>query len=248
MIHKPAYGRRRPDDGGHPRRRPGNRCSRRTGPSREPRPRTPSSCTCETYSRRPRAAHGRVLGPTDRPAGHALPRDPAREPHPADRPVHGEGRRGGDRADDDPTARFSDLGVYVPNWQRAAVKTRPQFHRTEHTLSIRVFPEQIAQAPSRYVLLSSGSNVSQLISPRGLGPDRLVVWSLWSGYLRMSPPVTRSWRQDHPWLRCQERSVSRRAHRDCSPHPPRPEFTCVLVVMGQAVEAAERGQHDSPRV
>lgn len=82
-----------------------------------------------------------------------------------------------------PQPGFPQLGVYVPNRQRVAVKTSGQFHRTEAIRSVRVFPEHIAADPSRYVVLSSGSTVTELLRQNALKPDGLVVWSLWSGYL-----------------------------------------------------------------
>lgn len=83
-----------------------------------------------------------------------------------------------------PQPGFPDLGVYVPNSQRVAVKTSRQFHRTEGIRPIRVFPEQIAADPGRYVVLSSGSTVPELLRRNALKADGAVIWSLWSGYLR----------------------------------------------------------------
>jgi ribonuclease J len=83
-----------------------------------------------------------------------------------------------------PRPGFPHLGVYVPNRQRVAVKSSGQFHRTEAIRSVRAFPEQIAADPSRYVVLSSGSTVAELLTHNALTPHGVVVWSLWSGYLR----------------------------------------------------------------
>ncbi len=82
-----------------------------------------------------------------------------------------------------PQPGFPDLGVYVPNRQRVAVETSGQFHRTAQIRPVRVFPEQIAADPARYVVLSSGSTVPELLHRNALKADGAVIWSLWSGYL-----------------------------------------------------------------
>lgn len=83
-----------------------------------------------------------------------------------------------------PQPGFPALGVYVPNRQRVTVKASGEFHRTEKIRTFRVFPEQMAAHPGEYVLLSSGSTVPELLKCGALTANGLVIWSLWSGYLR----------------------------------------------------------------
>jgi len=83
-----------------------------------------------------------------------------------------------------PQPGFPSLGVYVPNRQRVAVKTSGEFHRTRDVKAHRVYPEQIAAHSDRYVMVTSGSTISELLRCGALDSAGVVVWSLWSGYLR----------------------------------------------------------------
>jgi ribonuclease J len=72
----------------------------------------------------------------------------------------------------------------VPQRQRVLVKTTREFDRTEAVRPFRVFPEAVMADPSKYVVLGSSGGVRDLLRDGGLGPDGVVVWSLWPGYLR----------------------------------------------------------------
>jgi ribonuclease J len=82
-----------------------------------------------------------------------------------------------------PQPGFPALGVLVPQRQRVMVKTSGEFDRTAAVRSVRVFPEAVAAEPSKYVVLGSSGAVADLLPGGPLGPDGVVVWSLWPGYL-----------------------------------------------------------------
>ncbi len=80
---------------------------------------------------------------------------------------------------------FDHYRVYVPQRQRVRVKDREEFERVEWIRSIRVFPEELARHPERFVLLFRGSmmwDIRHLGSLGGLAGAR-AWWSLWKGYL-----------------------------------------------------------------
>ena len=82
-----------------------------------------------------------------------------------------------------PQPGFPGLGVYVPRRQRVRVLESGEFHRTGEIRALRVFPETLAAAPERYVLLTGSSTVSEIVRSGALRGGT-VVWSLWEGYLR----------------------------------------------------------------
>ncbi|HEY3924655.1 MAG TPA: MBL fold metallo-hydrolase [Acidothermaceae bacterium] len=82
-----------------------------------------------------------------------------------------------------PQPGFPSLGVLVPQRQRVLVKTSGEFDRTAAVQSVRVFPEAVAADTSKYVVLGSSGAVADLLPGGLLGPDGVVVWSLWPGYL-----------------------------------------------------------------
>jgi len=87
-----------------------------------------------------------------------------------------------------PQVGFPALGVYIPQRQRVRVKTSREFHRTHAIRAHRVFPEALAAAPDRYVLLSGSSTVPELLRDPAVNVG-VVVWSLWSGYLAQASGV-----------------------------------------------------------
>jgi ribonuclease J len=82
-----------------------------------------------------------------------------------------------------PQPGFPNLRVYVPNRQRVRVKTTGEFGRTESIRPVRVFPEELAADPGRFVFHVPSSTVRELVAAGVLGPEGVAVWSLWGGYL-----------------------------------------------------------------
>lgn len=82
-----------------------------------------------------------------------------------------------------PQPGFPSLGVWIPRRQRLQVKESAEFHRTEAVRSLRVFPEQLAAEPGKYVVFTGSSSVCELIRDGGLTAEGVLVWSMWSGYL-----------------------------------------------------------------
>lgn len=81
-----------------------------------------------------------------------------------------------------PQPGFRSFGVYIPQRQRIMVKRSGEFHRASDLRGVRVFPEEPAAHPERYVVLSGSSTVPELLRSGALSTG-VVVWSLWSGYL-----------------------------------------------------------------
>jgi len=83
--------------------------------------------------------------------------------------------------------RFDGYRVFVPLSQRVRVKDQQQFERVNWVRDIRVFPEELAAHPERFVLLFRGSMMRDLRFMASLdGPglaDAKAWWSLWKGYL-----------------------------------------------------------------
>ena len=82
-----------------------------------------------------------------------------------------------------PQPGFPAYGVSLPNRQRRLVMTSQEFTRTDAVRRWRVYPEDIAAHPERYVLLTGSSTVPEVLRSGALDGGA-VVWSLWPGYLR----------------------------------------------------------------
>jgi ribonuclease J len=82
-----------------------------------------------------------------------------------------------------PQPGFEDYRVYVPNRQRALVKSSGEFNRMELVRGVRVFPEWLTEHRRRVTLLQTSSAVPELLRCGALAGG-LVVWSIWPGYLR----------------------------------------------------------------
>jgi len=82
-----------------------------------------------------------------------------------------------------PQPGYDGLHVYVPNRQRVAVKRAGEFWRTRAVAGVRVFPEELAAEPGRFVLHIPTSTVPELLRCGALDPTGTVVWSMWEGYL-----------------------------------------------------------------
>lgn len=83
-----------------------------------------------------------------------------------------------------PQPGFDALRVYVPNRQRVLVKASMEFNRVEHIRAQRVFLEEIAGHPERFLFHVPSSTARELIRGGALSQSGTAVWSLWDGYLR----------------------------------------------------------------
>ncbi len=84
-------------------------------------------------------------------------------------------------------SRFEGYRIFVPLNQIVRVKETKEFDRVEWVKGIRVFPEEIAAHPEKFVLLFRGSMMGDLWHMAGLSGSALsgacAWWSLWKGYL-----------------------------------------------------------------
>ena len=83
-----------------------------------------------------------------------------------------------------PQPGFEDLRVYVPRRQRVLVKKSEEFWRTAEIKPHRVFPEELADHPERFVFHVPSSTARELIDADVLDERGVVAWSLWEGYLK----------------------------------------------------------------
>lgn len=83
-----------------------------------------------------------------------------------------------------PSDEWPALRVYIPQRQRARIKQAAEFERASAVRSLRVFEEQLARVPSRYVVYGAfSSEIARWVRGGVLTHDSIVVWSLWDGYL-----------------------------------------------------------------
>ncbi len=82
-----------------------------------------------------------------------------------------------------PQAGFPDLRIYVPQRQRIRVKQSGEFARVAAIRGVRIFDEELATQPGRFVHYLPTSTAAELLRSRALGPDGLALWSMWDGYL-----------------------------------------------------------------
>ena len=89
-----------------------------------------------------------------------------------------------------PSPDWPRVHVYVPQRQRVRVKSSGEFHRVAAAKTQRIYAEDLAAEPSRYVLFGAyQSEIRRLLAP--VGPHvGAVVWSLWDGYLTEPSGVT----------------------------------------------------------
>jgi ribonuclease J len=83
-----------------------------------------------------------------------------------------------------PQPGFEGLRVYVPNRQRVLVKQSREFERVERIKSHRVFLEEVAAHPERFMFHVPSSTARELIRGGALTSTGTAAWSLWDGYLR----------------------------------------------------------------
>lgn len=89
-----------------------------------------------------------------------------------------------------PQPGFDGLRVYVPQRQRVRVKASGEFERIERIRACRVFAEEIAVEPERFILHVPSSTAAELIRAGVIDQRSRVVWSLWTGYLEEPSGIT----------------------------------------------------------
>jgi len=82
-----------------------------------------------------------------------------------------------------PQPGFDGLRVYVPNRQRVLVKQSGEFDRVEWIRPHRVFLDEVAADPGRFVFHVPSSTARELVRAGALTRVGTAVWSLWDGYL-----------------------------------------------------------------
>jgi ribonuclease J len=81
-----------------------------------------------------------------------------------------------------PKADWSQVRVLVPGWQQAKIKKAGAFERVDWIKPYRVFEEELAKDPSRWVV-SFGWPMGKRLDTAGCLAGARLVWSMWPGYL-----------------------------------------------------------------
>lgn len=81
-----------------------------------------------------------------------------------------------------PSEAWSRVKVYVPGWQRARVKDAGAFDRIDRIKPFRVFEEELAADPARYVMSFSRA-MAPALDKVGALEGAVAIWSMWEGYL-----------------------------------------------------------------
>jgi ribonuclease J len=122
-----------------------------------------------------------------------------------------------------PHVSWSGVRVYVPQAQRVRVKRSGQFHRVEAIKSARIYGEELAAHPERFVMLfraSMGRELERAGCLRGAG----AIWSMWPGYLAEPSGAALS-----SWL--QERGIPLAVHHS-SGHATRADLARLAAAVG----------------
>lgn len=82
-----------------------------------------------------------------------------------------------------PTASRPDVRVYVPQAQRIKVKEAEAFDRVRSIASKRIYLDEIARTPSRFVALFRES-MAREFERAGCLAGAAAIWSMWAGYLQ----------------------------------------------------------------
>lgn len=82
-----------------------------------------------------------------------------------------------------PQGHWSDVRVFIPEWQRRLVKKKQLFHLLEPYKKNRIFPESLGAAARHSVMLFRPSMMAELGKAECLTDARLI-YSLWQGYLK----------------------------------------------------------------
>ena len=81
-----------------------------------------------------------------------------------------------------PGTEWPQVRVYVPGWQRAKVKQAGAFELVDEIKPFRLFEEDLAKTPERWVLSFSWPMAGVLDRAGALG-GASAIWSMWPGYL-----------------------------------------------------------------
>jgi ribonuclease J len=81
-----------------------------------------------------------------------------------------------------PKAGWKEVRIFVPGWQQAKIKEAEAFGRVDAIKPYRVFEEELARDPSRWVMSFSPAMATRLDSAGCLAGAQ-AVWSMWPGYL-----------------------------------------------------------------
>jgi ribonuclease J len=82
-----------------------------------------------------------------------------------------------------PQADWERVRVFVPRLQAIAVKRSEQFGRVNKISSSRIYPEELAEDPSNWVISFRTSMAGELADGGALTQAQ-AVWSMWAGYLQ----------------------------------------------------------------
>jgi ribonuclease J len=93
-----------------------------------------------------------------------------------------------------PTASSTGVQVYVPQAQRVRIKDSGEFSRVNAVKRDRIYREEVAADPGRYVLTFRGSMAREFAAAIPL-ERAAAIWSMWAGYLE-----NESGRRTHQWL------------------------------------------------
>ena len=85
--------------------------------------------------------------------------------------------------DDIPLPGRPGVRVYLPRSQRRRIKQEEAYSTSNKYHSFRVYPEQLRETPSKFVMLCRSSMFAELAEADGLSGATLIT-SLWSGYLK----------------------------------------------------------------
>jgi ribonuclease J len=81
-----------------------------------------------------------------------------------------------------PGPEWPQVNVYVPGWQRAKVKQAGAFELVDDIKPIRLFEEDLAKAPERW-MLSFSWPMAGVLDRAGALRGAGAIWSMWPGYL-----------------------------------------------------------------
>jgi ribonuclease J len=75
------------------------------------------------------------------------------------------------------------MRVFVPGWQQEKIKKAGVFERVDRVKPFRVFEEELARDPSKWVV-SFGMPMAKRLDEAGCFTGARAVWSMWPGYLK----------------------------------------------------------------
>lgn len=91
-----------------------------------------------------------------------------------------------------PQASTGSLRVYLPSRQRSRIIADRSFDLLKGLGAARIYPEEIASAPEKWVMLFRGSMMGD-IARLPPGTASTLVYSLWPGYLDKGDDEVRAW-------------------------------------------------------